>query len=80
MILNCIWKGLTTGLLVMAVLTLLPSEWVAWMLMAGGFCFIIIGLVNAAKRQPYALLMTLCGLLLALAANVVAELVMLVSK
>ena len=72
MILNCIWKGLTTGLLVMAVLTLLPSEWVAWMLMAGGFCFIIIGLANAAKRQPYALLMALCGLLLAVCATVVA--------
>ena len=78
MILNCIWKGLTTGLLVIAVLTLLPSGWVAWMLMVGGFCFIVIGIVaNIAKRQPFALVMALCGVLLVFAANVV-ELVMLV--
>ena len=47
------------------------SEWISWVLMAGGLYFVIIGVVNAAKRQPYALLMTLCGVLLAFAANVV---------
>ena len=51
------------------------SEWIGWVLMAGSLYCIVIGLANAAKRQPYALLMALCGLLLALAANVVAELV-----
>ena len=56
----------------MTVLALLPSEWVAWMLMIGGSCFVVIGLVNVNKRQPFALVMVLCGCLLAFAANVVA--------
>ena len=48
------------------------SEWIGWVLMAGSLYCIVIGLANAAKRQPYALLMALCGLLLAVCATVVA--------
>ena len=51
------------------------SEWIAWVLMAGGLYFVVIGLANVNKRQPFALVMVLCGVLLAFAANVVTELV-----
>ena len=51
------------------------SEGISWVLMAGSLYCIVIGVTNAAKRQPYALLMALCGLLMAVSAAVVAELV-----